>query len=85
MSDTLPRLKLASLVFPSERLVLMNNLALSGSIRINSTASEANAARPSIDAFRTFLKWLVVVYMQRDVNRPTAEIIVLSGKHSSVV
>ena len=55
MSDTLPRLKFASFIFPSERLVLMNSLALSGSIRINSTASEANAARPSIDAFHTCL------------------------------
>ena len=58
MSDTLPRLKFASFVLRSARLVPMNSLALWGSIRINSTASEANAARPSIDAFHTCLNRL---------------------------
>ena len=53
MSDKLPRSKCASFVFPSERVVLINSLALSGSFRINSSALEANAARPSIDAFQT--------------------------------
>ena len=46
MSDTLPSLKFPSFIFPSERLVLMKSLPLSGSIRINSTAFEAKAARP---------------------------------------
>ena len=58
MADTFPRLKFASFVLPSARLVLTNSLALSGSIRISSTASEANAARPAIDAFHTCLNGL---------------------------
>jgi hypothetical protein len=36
----------------------MNSLALSGSIRINSTAFGANAARPSMDARHVCLKVL---------------------------
>jgi hypothetical protein len=38
------------------RVVFMNSLALSGSIRINSTAFEANAARPSMDARHVCVK-----------------------------
>ena len=49
-TDRLPRSKIASFVLPSERVVLINGLALSGRLRINSSAFEANAARPSTDA-----------------------------------
>src|SRR5271166_1593072 len=92
MSDTLPRLKFASFVFPSERVVLIISLAASGRFRINSTAFEANAARPSIDAFHSslngFSSLMRSVHANRltaslcNVNRPTAEPTILRGKRN---